>query len=342
MANNVLFNRTLTASSFVAPYAPSRVVDGIINQVSNRWLCRQLPGWIQADLGSNLYVDRWVVRMLPNAGWPAPSFSLSTFSLQGSMDGQNWQTIDSVTGNTSTLVDRSFTPATLRYVRILVTSGLIINQQLASFLEWELYESPHTSNNLTSLTTSSGTLQPPFTSNNLNYTENVGFDIAGITVTPTAEDPQAVIKVNGVVVSQSNASAQIGLTEGVAVSIPVLVTPVRGNAKTYTLSVTKASNPYLSSLQVLVGKNAQPIQPAFSQGTYSYQCSVAGPVSTVVIKPIAVDPTATVKVNETVVTTAAPTVAVPLTGTTTTIAIKVTSSKGQDERNYSIVVTRIT
>lgn len=342
MPSNVILNKTVTASSFVAPYAPSRAVDGIINQPTNRWLCRQLPGWIQANLGANLYVDRWVVRFMPTVGWQAPSFCLSNLQLQASLDGQNWTTVDSVTGNTAPVIDRTFSPVSAQYMRIVVSNGLLVNPGLASLVEWEVYDSPQTSNNLTSLTTSSGTLQPPFTSNNLTYTENVGFDIGGITVTPTAEDPQAVIKVNGVVVSQSNASALIGLTEGVAVSIPVLVTPVRGNAKTYTLSVTKASNPYLSSLQVLVGKNAQPIQPAFSQGTYSYQCSVAGPTSTVVIKPVAVDPTATVKVNETVVTTAAPTVAVPLTGTTTTIAIKVTSSKGQDERNYSIVVTRIT
>lgn len=342
MPSNVILNKIVSASSFVAPYAPSRAVDGITNQPTNRWLCKQLPGWIQANLGANIYVDRWVVRFMPTVGWQAPSFCLSNLQLQASLDGQNWTTIDSVAGNTAPVIDRTFTPVSAQYMRIVVLNGLLVNPGLASLVEWEVYESPQTSNNLTSLTTSSGTLQPPFTSNNLSYTENVGFDIAGITVTPTAEDPQAVIKVNGVVVSQSNASAQIGLTEGVAVSIPVLVTPVRGNAKTYTLNVTKSSNPYLSSLQVLVGRNVQTIQPAFSQGTYSYQCSVAGTVTTVVIKPVAVDPTATVKVNETVVTTAVPSVAVPLTGTTTTISVTATSSKGQDQRSYSIVVTRIT
>lgn len=341
MPTNVLLNQSVSASSYVLPYAPSRVVDGVLNQPTNRWLCNQVPGWIMADLGSEYYVNRWVVRMLPTMGWQTPDYCLSTLQLQGSMDGSNWTTIDSVSGNTSSIVDRTFPPVTTRFVRLWVAEGLRVNPSLASLVEWELYDTPQTENTLTSLITSSGTLEPSFDPFHLSYSENVGFDVESITVIPTAQDPQAQIQVNGVEVPQSTASSPIDLLDGEITAIEVQVIPQRGTSKSYMLSVLRASNPYLASLQVLVGKSALGLQPPFSSNEVHYSANAPSGTSRVMVKPVAVDSNALVTVNGTPVTASAPSVGVSITGDSIAIDVCVKSAQGIDERHYSILVNNL-
>ena len=52
-------------------------------------------------------------------------------------------------------------------------------------------------NNLQSLAVSPGTLAPTFNANNLSYTVNVANTVGSVSVTPTQQDPDATITVNG-------------------------------------------------------------------------------------------------------------------------------------------------
>ena len=101
---------------------------------------------------------------------------------------------------------------------------------------------PSTNANLASLTLSSGTLAPTFSSGTFGYSASVGNATTAITITPTAADNNATGKVNNVTVASGTASAPQSLAIG-ANTISILVTAQDGiTANTYTLSVTRLTN----------------------------------------------------------------------------------------------------
>lgn len=139
---NLALDKPASQSSFVLPYSGQRAVDGSVAAVS-RWLCNTLPGWASVDLGAVFSIERWVVRHMGVVpGWPSPDYTMRDFMLQASMDNMNWTDIDSVTNNTQSVTDRIVPPFQARYVRVFVTSGLNVNPQLASIVEFEVYSAP--------------------------------------------------------------------------------------------------------------------------------------------------------------------------------------------------------
>jgi hypothetical protein len=94
---------------------------------------------------------------------------------------------------------------------------------------------------LVSLTLSSGELDQIFQSSQLEYTATVGFLAASTTVTPTVEDTNAMVTVNGTAVISGNPSESIFLGQGDTV-ITVMVTAEDGvTTRTYTITVTRQS-----------------------------------------------------------------------------------------------------
>lgn len=92
---------------------------------------------------------------------------------------------------------------------------------------------------LSSLVLSRGALAPPFAAGTTTYNADVTNDIVSITVTPTASDTGATIRVNGVTVASGSASGAINLNVG-ANTIYVVVTAGDGaTTKTYTITVTR-------------------------------------------------------------------------------------------------------
>jgi gliding motility-associated-like protein len=121
--------------------------------------------------------------------------------------------------------------------------------------------------------------------------------VVSITVTPTADDPNATIMVNGVVVSSGNASLPISLSIGNNV-ITTIVTAADGvTTQTYMVTVNRAAA--LSSDATLSGLTINPgsISPAFDPQTQNYTASVGNGVSSVSITPATADPYATVTIN---------------------------------------------
>ena len=94
---------------------------------------------------------------------------------------------------------------------------------------------------LSALSISAGTLN--FDADTLNYTVTVANDVTGVTVTPTADDNDATVTVNGTDVASGSASREISLTEGEDTVIQVVVTAEGGTPTgTYTITVSRAAN----------------------------------------------------------------------------------------------------
>jgi len=95
---------------------------------------------------------------------------------------------------------------------------------------------------LSNLELSAGALYPIFNSSETTYTVEVACDVAGITITPTAADTWATIKVNGTPVESGQTTGALPLNEGENI-IAVEVTAKDGTVKEYTVTVIREAVP---------------------------------------------------------------------------------------------------
>ena len=98
---------------------------------------------------------------------------------------------------------------------------------------------------LSALTSSVGSLSPVFSPTTTGYTVAVGSIVPSVTVTPTATDAGATIRVNGVPVTSATASGPIVLAPN-PTPTPVTVTVTAQDAvttRTYTLIYVRAASP---------------------------------------------------------------------------------------------------
>ncbi len=197
---------------------------------------------------------------------------------------------------------------------------------------------PSTNANLSSLTLSSGALTPTFTGSTIYYTASVSNATPSITVTPTAEDANATIKVNGIAVTTGTASIPFALIVG-ANGFNVAVTAPDGSTiNNYTLVITReaiSNNANLSNLVLSSGS----LNPTFYTNTTSYNVTVANTVSIISVTPTAQDASATIRVNGIRVTSGTNSTAFALAVGANTFNIVVTAQDGTI-KTYSVVVTR--
>lgn len=330
---NLVLNKSATASSYMKPYSSSRAVDGSVKPVQ-RWVSGQVPAWLSVNLQGQYWINRWIVRHMGAAGWTSPYYNLSNFKLQRSLDGVNWFDIDVVTNNTLSVTDRTFTAVQAVFVRVYITGGIAINPKLVSIAEFEVYDAPPTSPYLSGLTLSSGSLQPTFVKNNYSYSTTVSNSTASITITPTAEDPGATIKINGVVVPSGTASGAINLNVGNN-AIPVQVTSkIGGLVINYMVNVTRQKSVNLSNLTTSAGT----LSPAFNTDTTSYTVNVPYDTTSITVTPTAEDNTAAITVNSQSVVSGQASQAINLNIGDNTVTV-VVSADGE-QKTYSMVVTR--
>jgi hypothetical protein len=130
---NLAAGKAVTASSSVAGFSPSSVVDG--NQATY-WESANnaFPQWIQVDLGAAITVNQ-VVLKLPTAGWDART---QTLTVSGSTDGTTFSTLKPSAGHVfNPTASISFTAAQARWVRITVTGNT--GWPAAQLAEFEVY-----------------------------------------------------------------------------------------------------------------------------------------------------------------------------------------------------------
>ena len=338
MVQNIALNKYTSASSYVMPYSSSRAVNGTTTPFS-RWLCNKLPGWMSVDAGVPFWINRWVVRHMPVAGWKSPDYINSDFSLQGSLDNRNWVTIDSVAGNNSAITDRTVNPlSNFRYFRIYVTKGLRTNPQLASIMELEIYSAP-ASSLLSNLKLSSGTLIPSFNGTIFSYTASVANSVSVITVTPTALDIHAAIIVNGEMVQSGSPSHPIFLNIGQNIIKVDVYASDSSTMNSYTVTVDRADSNYLSELTAQAGTLNIPLSPSFDKSTAAYTASVDYDVTNITITPTAESDSATITVNGNTVASGEASDPISLNvGNANEIKVVVTA--GGVSRTYTLTVTR--
>ena len=93
--------------------------------------------------------------------------------------------------------------------------------------------------NLSGLTLSSGALTPAFASGTIAYTQSVANAVSSITVTPTVNQANATVTVNGTAVASGSVSGSINLNVS-ANTITTVVTAQDGTTtKTYTTTITR-------------------------------------------------------------------------------------------------------
>ncbi len=196
-------------------------------------------------------------------------------------------------------------------------------------------------NNLSALTVSPGPLDDPFNANDQNYTVNVASTVTSITVTPTRQDPNATITVNGTPATSGQGRSVTLNGAGSNTLINIVVTAPNGSQKTYTVNVNRAAlggNNNLSALTVSPG----PLAPTFTQNTLNYTVNVASTATSVNVSATKADPNAVMSGDVTAgagIATGQATIPLDGPGTSRVVSIAVTAPNGS-QKSYTITVER--
>jgi len=171
---------------------------------------------------------------------------------------------------------------------------------------------------------------------NYNYTTSVAANINSITITPKPGDVNAVVKVEGVVVSGGTTSAAIPLTGGTT-TIHMDITAPGGATRTYAIAVNRdgSSNTKLSIIMSPASTLIRTTGPA----NVNYSTSVAPETSSIIITPKAADAAAVVRVEGNTVAYGASSAPITLLPGTTTVQMEITAPSGVT-RTYAIAVSR--
>jgi len=193
---------------------------------------------------------------------------------------------------------------------------------------------------LSNLKINNGTLTPAFAIAKTVYTASVASNITSITVTPTASDDAASIKVNGVTVVSGAASAAIPLSVG-SNALTTIVTSSDGKtSKTYTVTVTRAASANANLTNLKINNGTIALTPAFNYNTLTYNASVTTATTTIKVTPAAADANATIKINGTTVASGTASSALPLNAGSNAITTVVTAQDGTTTKTYTITVIR--
>ncbi|MBO4801471.1 MAG: discoidin domain-containing protein [Bacteroidaceae bacterium] len=121
------FNLTLM-EDMVITSSPSRTnaklaADGSPSQ-GYIWISKDTDGtgWVQLDFQKPFTVSRYVVRHA-EAGGLEPLQNNRDFTVETSLDGENWTRVGTHKGNIAAVTDASFSPVEARYLRVNVTRG---------------------------------------------------------------------------------------------------------------------------------------------------------------------------------------------------------------------------
>ncbi|WP_436135403.1 IPTL-CTERM sorting domain-containing protein [Acidovorax sp. LjRoot129] len=188
--------------------------------------------------------------------------------------------------------------------------------------------------NLSALALSGGSISPAFAPSTTGYTMSIAAATASITVTPTVNEPNAAVTVNGVAVASGSPSGVIAMNTG-ANTVTVVVTAQNGTTKTYTVTVTRAvsANNNLAALALSSGT----LNPVFSAAQQNYTATVPG--ASLTVTPTVADSSASVTVNGVAVTSGNASGPIALNVGTNVITVQVTAQDGSP-RAYTVTVTR--
>ena len=201
-------------------------------------------------------------------------------------------------------------------------------------------QAPSANAYLFGLTPATGALTPAFNAFTNNYTVTVPYATTGLTLTPTAFDPSATIRVNGTLVLSGTASPVNSLSVGANVINTVVVSPNQSVTNTYTLTVTRlpaGTNAFLTALVPSAGT----LSPGFSSNVFSYSAGVTFDVGSITVTPTAGDPASSITINGTPVASGVTSGPISLTaGATNLISVVVVAQNQATTNLYTLAVAR--
>lgn len=119
--NLILQSKNVSASGSDQNFNVSKIVDGSFAK-DKGWQCSSNGDkWVVFDLKGQHTISRYVLKNA-GAGYYDKKFNTKAFKIQTSMDGKSWTNIDTVTNNTSNIVDKDFPKTKARYLRLYITN----------------------------------------------------------------------------------------------------------------------------------------------------------------------------------------------------------------------------
>ncbi len=222
-----------------------------------------------------------------------------------------------------------------------IVGGPSANSEIGA--AWVFTASPNALLAAIKLSPAAALLNTGTTGSTTTYTASVANAVASVTVTPTAQDAGATIKVNGAAVSSGAASGPVALAEGAATTINTIVTASDGTTtRTYAIAVTRApsSNALLNAISI------NPFSTLTNTGTVgsttTYTGSIGNAIASVMLTPTAADANAAITVNGAAVASGAASGPIVLPGgqgASTTITVVVTAQDGTTTHTYTVTLT---
>lgn len=194
------------------------------------------------------------------------------------------------------------------------------------------------SNSLQSLAISPGTLAPDFDPNTLPYTVTVANNVGSVNVTPTVQDPNATLTVNGQAATSGQSRTITLNAPGQNTTITITVTAQNGNPKTYFIAVSRgvSNNNNLQSVSISPGS----LSPSFRANTTNYTVDVGSSVTSLSVTPRLQDTNASMTVNgQTTNSGQVRTITLNGPGSNTFITIVVVAQNGT-QKIYTVGVSR--
>ncbi len=148
---------------------------------------------------------------------------------------------------------------------------------------------------LSNLEISQGSLSPTFSSGTTSYTASVANGVTNLTVTPTANQANATITVNGTPVTSGNAPGSITLNIGSNTLTTVVTAQDGSTTNTYTITATRAASggsmSYSISVYVTPNGSISPGSQSIAQGgnyTFSITPNTGYQISDVLIDNVSI------------------------------------------------------
>jgi len=209
------------------------------------------------------------------------------------------------------------------------------------------FEKLPSSTALSSMILTGATINLAFNEGIKSYTTAVSYSTSTVSLTATAIDPFAALTMNGTAIESGKALTGIPLTVG-SNKLEVRVITQDGLSETYSVGIMRenppappvrpvvlSSNANLSNLEISSGS----LSPAFAAGTTGYTTSVTNGTDSISLTPTVANTNASVKVNNTTVTSGVTSGEIALAVGDNTINIVVTAQNGS-AKTYTVIVTR--
>ena len=194
--------------------------------------------------------------------------------------------------------------------------------------------------NLSGLTLSAGTLNTTFAAATTAYTVSVPYSTSSLTLTPTVEQANATVKVNDAMLTSGSASGSIALNVGSNILTTIVTAQDGTTTTTYTITVTRAAAATIANLSGLT-VSAGALNPTFAAAITSYTLFVNNNISTTAVTPTRDNAGATIKVNNTPVTSGTASGGIGLVVGVNTITTLVTAEDGTTPKTYTVKITRL-